>query len=547
MLAILQQGGPKGVVVRIEPISSNLCHRSRVSHMNPEAIKAFGSLWPFFLMVFIGFWLWYFRKPIRLFLDKTTNIQLKRGRTEVLLSQHSTELSEPQGVQPRGEEAGAELTKPTTNETLTSQKDTSKEWFDRMFEAAGKRDADKLEEAFTKLQQAEVDSSQEARNEAFYLYLRFSIGDTKALELLRERATHTEFADPAYFLLGVCYERAGRFQEAATAYESSVKHRQGDKQIFSITSAANCLLKGGKRSEAFSRIEREISTRSDPTEMTELYRGLATLYEDVGDPELRGLAIEKALENSPNDADLHFAAAWSYSHGETQASFLSVLHYKAALVFQPGNLVALNNLGVQYQRLELPIRAVTAYRKAAEQNETLAAANLAQLYANAGFKEEAMRLLNDARKQEEVHPNVGYALTTIAGKEKKETDTVEGMMNGAREQQSFLSGFASAYFLKNPDASFAGTWRTQDGTKLVLTQSGKELEGTLERQLETFVVTGHVNNQAAKVNMILKRTYYPDEPRGVFYAAFKGDHLDVMIVDGRNHSIIALNPFNETT
>jgi len=33
--------------------------------------------------------------------------------------------------------------------------------------------------------------------------------------------------------------------------------------------------------------------------MTELYRGLASLYEQVGDPELRGLAIEKALENKP--------------------------------------------------------------------------------------------------------------------------------------------------------------------------------------------------------------------------------------------------------
>jgi tetratricopeptide (TPR) repeat protein len=515
--------------------------------MNPEAIKAFGSLWPLFLIVFTGFWLWYYRKPIRSFLDKTTNIQLKRGKTEVLLSQHTKELSDPESVQPKGEEAGSELTKHPTSETLTSEKNSSKEWFDRMFEAAAKGDADKLEEAFTKLQQAEGDSSEQARNEVFYLYLRFSIGDTKALELLRERATHLEFADPAYFLLGVCYERAGRFLDGAIAYESSVQHRQGSKQIHSITSAANCLLKGGKQTEAFSRIESELRIRSDPGEMTELYRGLASLYEVVGDHELRGLAIEKALEKSPNDADLHFAAAWSYSRGETKASLLSVLHYKAALAFQPENLLALNNLGVQYQRLELPIRAVTAYRRAAEKDETLAAANLAQLYANAGFHEEAMLLLNEARKQEQVHPNVGYALTTIAGKEKNETDTVETMMSAAREQQGFLSRFADAYFLKAADASFAGTWRSQDGAELVLTQRGEELEGIFEQALETFVVTGSVKNQAAKLNMILKRTYYADEPRGVIYSVFKGDELEVMIVDGRNHSITALSPSKETT
>jgi len=209
--------------------------------------------------------------------------------------------------------------------------------------------------------------------------------------------------------------------------------------------------------------------------------------------------------------------------------------------------VALNNLGVQYQRLELPIRAVTAYRKAAEQNQTLAAANLAQLYSNAGFKQEAMRLLNEARQQEEVHPNVGYALTTIADKEKHETEAVETMMNAAREQQGFLSRFADAYFLTDTDASFAGTWRAEDSTELILTQIGEELKGTLERALETFVVTGSINNQAAKLDISLKRTYYADQPRGVIYSVFKNDRLEVMIVDGRNHSIIILNPFKETT
>jgi hypothetical protein len=64
----------------------------------------------------------------------------------------------------------------------------------------------------------------------------------------------------------------------------------------------------------------------------------------------------------------------------SQFSALAMMHYQAMLRFEPDNFAALNNIGIVYSEWDMPIRRVFSYKKAIENGNTLADANLAHEY-----------------------------------------------------------------------------------------------------------------------------------------------------------------------
>src|SRR5215211_6815519 len=123
-----------------------------------EIIKALGSAWPLLLLLFLGGWSWYLRKPIKRLAERITNVQVKGGPVELSLTQTTTV------IEPKVEAlAGAEtplLSSPAEEAgkivELESKAETSA-WAD-MLAAYGARDFNRLEEAFGRFQAAEVDA-----------------------------------------------------------------------------------------------------------------------------------------------------------------------------------------------------------------------------------------------------------------------------------------------------------------------------------------------------------------------------------------------------
>jgi hypothetical protein len=89
---------------------------------------------------------------------------------------------------------------------------------------------------------------------------------------------------------------------------------------------ARCLFKIGKKEEGFARIMDMLGKVISPAAMSRLYEGLAELYNEDQDLELRAFALEKALELKPNDTAAHFKTAYSYSFKNLER--LALLHYK---------------------------------------------------------------------------------------------------------------------------------------------------------------------------------------------------------------------------
>ena len=511
--------------------------------MDPEMIKAIASLWLLALILLLAMGVVIFRGQLRNLLSRLTQFKVKRGETEVSVSQEPKK-AETNLETPTEEQAATEKPSTETSDKIKKlEPKTSKEWLGEMIDAFYSRNIEQGEEAFKKVQESEADAVEKLKNEAIYLSLRYRhANDSSALRKLQALAEQRkEVSHYVHFWIGFCYEEAGEFDNAAKAYEISAQSKQKEKdRAHDIVSLARCLFRAGKQSQAYKAVMQEIGKATDAEAVSTLYEGLASLYELSQDLELRALALEKALESKPNDTKLHFAAAYSYSQKELND--LSLLHYKTSLTFNPDDAPSLNNIAVQYEQLLMPMHSVKFYKKASERNETLAMANLAYRFMNAGFREEASEILNKAKQQANLHPNVGSAISAIPEKEEAESEIEERSLNSARTQQRFLLSFAEAYFTEKPNCpTFNGLWC--NSIDLSITQSETRIEARwLDDEENKF--TGHVTNRAARVTSYKKNAFlsrYEENGRGYVYLSPDGQQLFIMILKEDKHSFLTLN------
>jgi tetratricopeptide (TPR) repeat protein len=483
--------------------------------VDPETINAISGLWLLALIVLATVGIILFRAQIRNVLDTFTTLQFRRGETELSLSKETNALEAEAPPQAQAQERGVteqlEVAEPH-QEVLGLEEATSNDPFREMFIAFRNDGMKGGEEAFERLQETESNEVEKLRNEAVYLYLRYSHGDTAALEKLQdlaERANEAPDAKPTVFsYIGAAYKRGDDFLKAQEAYETAAETAQTEEQrAGSVVAAARCIFAAGNREEAYSRIMGQIGESDDSRALFTLYSGLASLYEQADDLELRAIALEKAIEFKPNDTQVRFDAAYSYSENDFDS--LSLMHYRTLLDFTPENASALNNLGVIYGELQMQIKRANSYKEAWGHGETLAAANLANDYISVGLIDEAMDILNEAKQGEDVHPNVGSALATVDHKKETESKKETGALNTAHEQRQYLLSFAEAYFSeRSVSPGFEGNWRLPDGVEVTVARSDDKLKINWERRDQQHTMTAQVQGLGARISDYTRPGYY---------------------------------------
>lgn len=519
--------------------------------MDPEWIRAISGLWPLSIAIFFIVFVTLFRSQIRNLFDTFTTISVKRGETEVTLSQKPKEQETKQEAQSKDQTVGEppvpdegshvpETKFPTSNEA-------EREWLSVLF--SDKPDLDQAAKLFEKAQQAELDAVKHLENEALYLHLRYTNGDTDALTTLQNlvnRAEGTPAHDQVLMLLGHSYRYARAFQQAVLAYEAAAEAAvTQEEQAQAASFAAENLFALGQREEAFNRIMCELVSVVSPDAAAILYEGLASLYQAEGNDELRAIALDKALEGRPDDTSAHFNAAYSYNREAFNA--LALLHYSTLLRFKPDDSVALNNIGVSYKALDMPIQSIQHFRKAVELDNALAAANLAFSYIEEGFAEDALQVLNRVKQQDDLPQNVGHALAHISqqreAEEKAETET----LTAAREQQGFLRQFAVRYFTALPSRpSFDGEWMLDDATEVTITQVGERITAQWNRGEKQYRITASTHHMAAVISDYSARI--PSNPysaeilgnKGYAYLSPNQQQLLIMTLRDRKHTFIML-------
>ena len=205
--------------------------------------------------------------------------------------------------------------------------------------------ADEFHKALLELAPDETGKKQ---TQAYCLRLRYKFaGDTSALQSLRDMTKDPIASGAVHSEIGRCYEFAGDFEKAATAYEAAAASMSKETpRVLAASAVARCLYNSGNKKKAFERLMAELETSSEQDGLTKLYGTLASLYEKDGNGLLRAVALEKVIEITPNETGALFQAAYSFPSGEFDE--LALAHYMKVADFQRGDSAALNNSGQRF-------------------------------------------------------------------------------------------------------------------------------------------------------------------------------------------------------
>ena len=354
-------------------------------------------------------------------------------------------------------------------------------WRNRWFDTVGAfldRDLNKMEEAFERVQGQDQDPDDLTSLTATYQYFRYAAGDVSALVRLEAMAATPEAMRAAKRAIGMCYDRSGQYDLAASAYEGAAEASPTEiGRAEMIVALARSQSKSTYPTGAADRILMELDRTAEPVVRVELLKGLAQVYEQLGDKLLRALALELALSHQPNDVGAQFDAAYAYS--ESGVPLASLLHYDQLLAFKPDHLNALNNKGVAYSDLGLTARAVGAFEAASRDGNTLASANLAHRLIAIGMTSSAGKLLEEARAKEDIHPNVWTAMEALEKAQTSESDKLEKFLPEAARQQEFLLAHGDACFTpSNKRVALDGRWSVAGGAPFDIVSADSKLTAT---------------------------------------------------------------------
>ena len=457
------------------------------------------------------------------------NLTRDHGKAEPEVPEESLDIIEEKktsesGSQPDNSQPPAKL--PTTPDELEMA----------MFVAFMEQKHDDAEKMFEALMAAQPDASKRKGHEVWHAYLQYAYGkETSGLNELVRLSKEAETRSQASYYLGVLYDRLKEFDKAIDAYKTSVEGASPDIKPSRIVSLAKAHANAGQAEIAVSILTSALEQASESKEKALIYQGIAAVFELQKDHEMRALALELALECNPHDGDLRFKAAYSYS--ESGLRDLAVFHYTAQLAAKPDAAGALNNLGVEYGNFGMPLSAVRYYRRAFKHESTLAGSNLANLFMNAGFHEEAKRILDEAKTAKDPDPNVGSSIAALSQKNQTEEENTKKILDRALREQRFIKAFGVSRFTKSDDC-FAGNWKNMSGETFRIVRDGTKMVAEWTHGKSKKELSGTVVNRTAKIT--LKITSQPNPlfelPKhltGYAHTSSHGQGLQWMLFDDR--------------
>jgi tetratricopeptide (TPR) repeat protein len=465
------------------------------------SVSDIASLWALALVLVILILAIMFYRPIKR--------RIERGGVEGKWKDFSVKLEPDAGEQPSGEpdvppeetpqaaEAGeGDVPEALETPSPAGQDEKAEPTFSDVVKKLEAGDVEEARELFDSF----WDDSEESPDAAFaFLRLRWTNDASTMSELTELAEDPTAFAARNY--LALAHEYLGNTESALENFRSVAQAEDASQQArtTALVGEARCLDKLGRGSEAVDLLGEALSGAPDDAEARAYYLALAAHYMGTEEWFERALALEKVFELDPMDQLRAFEAGYSYAQADR--ADMALLHYRAALRLKEDDAAALNNMGVAYESLDMPIRAVESYKRSAELRHSLAAANLGNRYLNACFLDDARSVLEEASRRPEPHPNVAHHLSRALKGDEDEATRAKEIGDRTADEQRFSRKFAAARFVKAESPQLQGRWRSSGGIDYEFIQEDgqfsatfsdgprrKKINGTLENKSLMFTV-----------------------------------------------------------
>lgn len=287
-------------------------------------------------------------------------------------------------------------------------------------------------------------------------YLRIVFGRGGNVAVLRRLAEQVPHIDPIWWDLALVYQKFDDFSSAGSAFEyAAAAALEDQRRVAALGRAAIAYRKAGNlraSQQSYDEIGRSaIATDDIEKEILEFEMNWAETTKN--DEALLG-ALERLLQLDPTNHDRRFRLAFKYSNMELNQ--LSTLHY-LSIPTAARTAMTWNNLGVARSSLQLPTKAMTAFRKSEELGETLAMSNIADRFIDSGLLSEANEILERALSKENPDRRVASVLNRAnevrAYEEEKETESLEK----AKPLSHFYREFGRA-LVRRASGNLASIW-----------------------------------------------------------------------------------------
>ncbi|MBE3123615.1 MAG: hypothetical protein IMZ65_02300 [Planctomycetes bacterium] len=505
-----------------------------------DLIEAVGGLWRLALMLVLLAGVILFRRPIAGIFNRFDTFRYKRGDVEVCVD------SERKPTEPKlgeGTAMGAPEQVDAVQQALAPKPDEPADASDRMLEAFHQERFEDAASAHAEIQRSEKSEEEKARNDVLYLIFKFTCQhDGSALADLEALAQQGKAQGLAYYGIGLCRRTARDYSQAIMSLRKSLSGPLDDDEIAHRTAClAECLSENGQAADAVDELKAGLSKVHKDSAKAKLYAGLAAVYRAQGNAFLRSIAVQKALQYSPEDSGLLFRAA--YAEAEAKMSMLAALNYDTLLRLSPRNGSALNNLGVECGRLGLPMKSVSYYRQAGAAKNTLALANYAFKCLDAGLEDEARTALQEAMQDKMPDPHVGQAMVRLEERVEKEREEWSAFTRRGIAQREFVWTYAEAYFAMAKDAhlGLAGQWVSLDGNVFEVACDGGTVTGKWELGHKGEEFTGTVRGKILEVQYrkkciveIFQSSTWGDKQPGFGYVDKEGRSIFIQIGEGKD-------------
>jgi tetratricopeptide (TPR) repeat protein len=313
----------------------------------------------------------------------------------------------------------------------------------KFFNALEKKDFPDAEKQFNNLLEQNQFNDQVFAKAFFNKELYFA-GKSDAFQELKSIADSNPEDVNIIELLVDCLQLYDKHKDARDLIENYLeKNSNYDKKIklAAILSSIYIKIKDFEKSRRilYPFLENENTNNSEQN--FALYKSMGDVYKDQGELDISCTLYENALNHKPTDLSLRFKLAVDYD--EIKKYALSVYHYKSYLKTSKDSGV-INNLGVEYSHLKILGKSSQSYKKAIELNNTLASANLSQIYIDSGLYDEANIILSKAIEKDNHHENVDYFLNQLKTMIERENKEDLKLSKDTNEYRDFIFNFAKA-------------------------------------------------------------------------------------------------------
>jgi tetratricopeptide (TPR) repeat protein len=449
--------------------------------------------------------LFIFRKPLVRLLEriiKSNHAKAKVGPSGIEIDMGKvTEQAETE--MPRSEGPKAEEPQTIEQQVPEEKRDESlQKVFDLL---VNKEDYTEAQRVFHKEVEPKLDGDEKLLWQAVILRFSHKAGDTTAFDKLKAMARMNSTKPQVIKQLALRYKEMKEFNKAREKFLlAKDKYDASDKEQMELIidcyiEASWCLALDNNYNAAVDMLKQILTNSHFEEQKAEILGTMANISKDRGLIEEFISYAEASLSVDPLNTHLRFNLAYAYSDINRQK--LALLHYKKLMDITKG-AVAMNNLGVCYSSLKLKGKSITSFFKSAEENETLAMGNLAHNYLEAGFINDARKLIDKANTLSaegiEVNPRVGSALQRNKNLEEEENETEKKLLKEAEQEREFRVKYSEASLINKciKKNEIEGPWKTPWG----------ELKIDLDEKSNSFQIKVHQKVEMPRYATFLGRS-----------------------------------------